>query len=77
MAWPVWVIQLIVAITLQVAAYLLAPKPQSSKAEARDLEAPTAEAGRPIPVLFGTMTIKGVNVLHYNDKGVRTYKVRV
>lgn len=76
MAWPAWVIQIIVAVVLQVAAYLLAPKPKSTRNEAADLQAPTAEAGRPVPVLFGTKRVKGLNVLWYGDKSKRTYKVK-
>lgn len=76
MAWPAWVIALIVSTVLQVAAYLLTPKPKGSNNEAKDLESPTAEAGRPVPVLFGTMGVKGLNVLHYTDKAKRTFKVK-
>jgi len=76
MAWPAWVIALIVSTVLNVAAYLLTPKPKGSNREARDLESPTAEAGRPFPVVFGTMRIKGLNVLHYSDKAKRTFKVK-
>lgn len=74
--WPLWVIQIIVTIALQVASYLLTPKPKGSGSLAKDLENPTAEAGRPVPVLFGTMTIKGLNVLHYTDKQKRTFKIK-
>lgn len=76
MVWPAWVVQLVVAVVLQVAAYLLAPKPKSTRAEASDLESPTAEAGRPVPVVFGTKRVKGLNVLWYGDKSKRTYKVK-
>lgn len=76
MAWPLWVVQLIVAVTLQVAAYLLAPKPKTDSSAIQDFESPTADAGRPAPVAFGTVTIKGLNVLHYSDKSKRTYKVK-
>lgn len=56
---------------------LLAPKPKTPKPEAaKDLENPTAEAGRPIPVVFGTITVKGLNVLWYGDKSFRTVKVK-
>lgn len=67
----------LLAVTVALAAvnYLLMPKPKSPRPEAvKDLENPTAEAGRPVPVPFGTLTIKGLNALHYTDKGKRTYK---
>lgn len=74
--WPVWVVQVIVAVTLQVAAYLLTPKPKSASSTIEDLQSPTADASRPMPVLFGTMTLKGLNVIGFFDKSKRTYKVK-
>lgn len=56
--------------------YLLAPQPKREKPrEATDLESPTADAGRPIPVVFGTMTLKGPNILWYGDKDVNQYEI--
>lgn len=71
-----WV--LIVAAVASVAiSYLLAPKIKKPKPEeVKDLDDPSAEAGRPIPVVFGTMTVKGLNLLWYGEKGKRTYKVK-
>lgn len=58
-----------VAATLQVVVFLLTPRPKQPKPpEARDFEAPTAEAGRPIPVVFGTITVTGTNYLWYGEK---------
>lgn len=54
---------------------LLTPKPKKTKPDAtKDLEDPTAEAGRPIPVVFGTITVKGLNVVWFGDKRSHTYK---
>jgi len=39
------------------------------------MDDPTAEAGREIPVVFGTMTVQSLNVLWYGDKTMLTYKV--
>jgi hypothetical protein len=65
-----------VTIALSVISYLLMPKPKMPKPDAvKDLDDPTAEAGRPVPVPFGTITIKGLNLLWFGDKGKRTYKV--
>jgi predicted phage tail protein len=62
-------VQLAIAVALQLVSLLLAPKPKKQKPpEAADFEAPTAEAGRPIPVVFGTMTVKGTNYLWYGEK---------
>ncbi len=73
MAW----FQLILAAIFIVLSFLLAPKPKKQKGpEYTDPENPTAEAGRPIPVLFGCMTIRGVNVIAVPDKTFRVSKVR-
>lgn len=44
------------------------PKQQQNTMKAStDIDAPTAEEGRPICVLFGTKRIKGPNVVWYGD----------
>ncbi len=70
-------IQVAIAIIINVVAYVLMPKPKGPKPEAvRDMDAPTADHGRPFPVVFGTMTIKGLNVLWFGDIGTKTYEVK-
>lgn len=72
---PWWLI-IVAAIALTAVSYLLRPKIKAPKPEAvQDLDDPTAEAGRPIPVPFGTPTIKGLNYLWYGEKSSRTTKV--
>lgn len=74
MAW--WIV-LVAAVASVAISLLLAPKIKTPKPEAaKDLEDPTAEAGRPIPVVFGTVTVKGLNLLWFGDKSQRTYKVK-
>lgn len=64
MAW----IYAVVFIVATVAAYAMMPKPQTAKpAGLGDIQAPTAEDGREIPVLFGTRDLKGPNVVWYGD----------
>ena len=73
-----WFLALLIGLALNIIAYLLMPRPKTDKPEAaKDLEDPTAEAGRPIPVVFGTITVKGLNVLWFGDKNMRTHKVDV
>lgn len=63
-----FLIQLVIAIAVAVIAYALTPKPKTAKPPAaQDFQAPTADAGRPVPVVFGTLTVKGVNILYYGD----------
>jgi hypothetical protein len=71
-----WFIWLLVAIAFQVIAFLLRPKPKTQKPpEAQDLENPVAERGKPVPVVFGTVIVKGLNVLWYGDKQKRTFQI--
>jgi hypothetical protein len=71
-----WWFSLLVSVAFSVIAYLLTPRPKQPKPpEVKDLEAPTADAGRPIPVVFGTMTVQGLNVLWYGDVNKRTFQV--
>ena len=71
-------IQLLTGVALMVLAFLIMPKPKQDQPEAsRDLDNPTSEAGRPIPVVFGTVYVKGGNVIDYMDKGKRDRQVKV
>jgi hypothetical protein len=68
---------LLLGLVLNVVAYLIMPKPKSAKPPAaQDMENPVAEAGKPIPVVFGTITVKGLNVLWFGEKHIRTYKIK-
>ena len=53
-----WIVSLIIS-------YATRSKPEKPKPGQIDVA--TAEEGRPIPVLFGTKTIKGANVIWYGD----------
>jgi hypothetical protein len=67
-----WFLTLLIGLALNIIACLIAPKPKQPKPpEAQDMEKPTAEAGRPIPVVFGTITVKGANILWYGQKSRR------
>lgn len=73
-----FLVQLVVAIVVAVAAYLLSPRPKDSGSDStRELEAPTADAGRPIPVVFGELVVKSPNCLWYGDISHETHKVKV
>lgn len=71
-------IQVAIGLAIAAVGYVLMPKPKKAKPpEAQDLQDPTADAGRPIPVVFGTMDVKGVNILWYGDKDIYQYEVNV
>lgn len=68
--------QILIALVLAVISYMLQPKPKTPTPDAAsDLETPKAEAGVPLPVIFGTITMKSPNCLWYGDKRTKTYKV--
>lgn len=72
-----WWLSLIIGLVLSVVSLLLAPKPKKIKPpEVTDMEDPTAEAGRPIPVVFGTLTIKSANILWFGQKRSRQYEIK-
>lgn len=62
-----WFYALYFAVAL-VITYSLTPKPQNVKPAGIDeIQVPTAEVGREIPVLFGTRDLSGPNVVWYGD----------
>ena len=71
-------IQVAIGLAIGVVGYLLTPQPKRAKPpEARDLEAPTADAGRPIPVVFGTLDVRGPNILWYGELDTYQYETEV
>lgn len=60
---------IVVLIISTAISYAMMPKPPAAQppSEISDFDVPTAEEGRPIPVVFGTVKIKGANVLWYGD----------
>ena len=72
-----FLVQLLVGIGLNIIGYLLMPKAPSPKPpELSDYDDPTVEAGRPIPVLFGSMTVTGLNIIWMGDKAIATRKAK-
>lgn len=68
---------LIVMVVVLILGIALAPKAQGpNAAEIDDFDFPTAEEGRPIPVVFGEIDIRGANVLWYGDLRVQAIKKR-
>lgn len=73
-----FVVQFVIAIVLAVLAYMFMPKPKLPKSESsQSLENPTAEAGRPVPVVFGDVILKDHNCLWYGDISKQTVKVKM
>jgi hypothetical protein len=69
-------IMLAIQLLMSVISMALAPKPARQKPPSvTDWQNPTADAGRPIPVIFGTITITGINVLWFGEKQIKTVSV--
>jgi hypothetical protein len=74
---PVWLIPLLISIAVSAVSYLIMPKPKAPKPPAvQQAENPTAEAGKPIPVAFGTITIQETNVLWSGESTYSEYEVK-
>jgi hypothetical protein len=72
-----WWISLLIGLALSVVSYLLAPKPKKQQPPAAaPMDDPTAEAGRPIPVLFGTHIFKDPNILWFGDKISQNHEIK-
>lgn len=67
----------IVLVASMLISYALAPKPaQPPKPTLEDFDLPTAEEGRPIPVVFGTVWVSGPNILWYGDLDTEAIRVK-
>lgn len=70
-----FLLQLVIAVALLAISVVLTPKPKQPKQEIRELDDPTADAGREIPVVFGTITVKDPNIVWFGEKTTRSYTV--
>ena len=72
---PDWVIYIIVAIAMSLVSVALAPKPKSTGQQSpQAIDVPTVDAGRSIPVVFGTVRGKSPNLLWMG--GQRTTEIK-
>lgn len=61
---------LIIAVVFAVISFALRPRiPEQPPPSTEDINVPTAEEGRPIPVVFGRVLVTGSNVVWYGDLG--------
>jgi hypothetical protein len=73
--WTVVIISALIAISSIAVTYALRPTaPEPPKPSLQDLGAPTAEPGRPIPKVFGTVVLKSPNVVWYGDVSYKPVK---
>jgi hypothetical protein len=72
-----WWFVVIMVVAAIAAAYAVSPKtPEQKPATLSDLNVPTAEQGRPIPVVFGTYLIQSPNVVWYGDLAYKKVKAK-
>lgn len=73
MAW-MFIARLVLGLVLSAISYALQPRQQQETPQAAgldDFSLPTAEEGRPIPVVFGTVLLAGPNVVWAGDLKVK------
>ncbi|MCC6007210.1 MAG: hypothetical protein JJU40_06000 [Rhodobacteraceae bacterium] len=78
MAWP-FIARRVLGLARAAIPYALSPRPRVETPRAAgldDLSLPTAEEGRPIPVVFGTVLITGPNVVWVGDLRVEPIRRR-
>lgn len=65
---PFWlIVEIVLLVATTVLTALLAKSPAGKASALGDFQAPTAEEGRVIPVIFGTVLARGPNVTWYGD----------
>ncbi len=74
MPLTIWA-QIIIMIVVSVISYMLMPKPKTGSGDqSQDLRKPVAEAGIPVSVAFGDVTVLEPNTLWIGDIRKRKYK---
>ena len=53
---------------------ILMPRPENNDAVVGDMDIPTAEDGKTIPVVFGTILLKDSNIIDYFDAQAEAIK---
>ena len=76
--WAMLAIQFAIAVVTATVAFVLMPKPKGPKPpEVEEMKEPTASAGKPIVVPFGTPWIESPNILWFGDKETETREVKL
>ncbi len=72
-----FLVQLGLMVLSAIIQYALAPKPEAPKAATMDdVQAPTADEGTEVPVIFGTVWLRSPNMLWYGDMGSTPIKTK-
>jgi hypothetical protein len=69
-------IQLVIGIAVEALGYLIMPQVKSERAdEVTQMDDPTAEGGRPIPVVFGELDVSELNIIWFGEKATTSRQV--
>ena len=68
-----WLNLLVSLVASIIVSYAIRRKIRAPKQKPAELQFPTAEQGRPIPVVFGTCEVKSPNVVWVGDKSTVSY----
>lgn len=71
----VYVAAAVIAVVV-IAVSMSAKPPTTPPPSLSDLDLPTAEEGRPIPVIFGVVTITSPNIVWYGHLGYASVKTK-
>lgn len=67
---------IVFVIALAISSAMQPKQPEQKPVSLGDFNMPTAEPGRPIPVVMGTYTIKSPNIVWYGDLGSTPVKTK-
>lgn len=70
-----FLLQIVFAVAMLFISALLTPRPKQPKAETQELDNPTADAGREIIVVFGTILVESPNIINFGHKRTGTREV--
>ena len=70
-----FIFQIIIAIAMAFAAAFLTPRQKQPKPEVEELDSPTADAGKEIPWIFGTLWVESGNVIFSAEKSSDTDEI--
>jgi len=71
---PFWLVALVLMAASTVLSGLLQKLPKAKASSLGEMQAPTAEEGRNIPVIFGTCLLRAPNVVWYGDFSTQAIK---
>lgn len=74
MVWMSLLYSLVMMVISYAIQMILMPRPENNDAVVGDMDIPTAEDGKTIPVVFGTILVKDSNIIDYFDAKTEAIK---